>query len=273
MTTALTVAPEQILENWCEGHQEPHECWLCHDGGRLRKERDLDDPLFGKSEICICRKLNHLPGASLTPHELGLLRVPKRLQGVRLRDWRSPVGGSARPRIVAEAYCRTFPELKAKHLFLTGPAGTGKTLIACAILETVFDVHQVRGEFWTVSDMLDRFRDSFGVEDDDGRETTAEVRDHFRKVPLLVLDEIGVGDQTEWAQSQLFALVDYRYNEQLPLIVTSNVDLLRLPYRVASRLNEPSQCTRVTFAGRDQRPGTEPGLVLPFTPPVDQVTL
>ena len=66
--------------------------------------------------------------------------------------------------------------------------------------------------------------------------------------PLLVLDDLGEGQKTkegslsEWARERLFHLINYRYEKELPLIVTSKYGPDQLPSVIgeasASRLAE-----------------------------------
>jgi len=137
-------------------------------------------------------------------------------------------------------------------MFLTGTKGTGKTTLACAIARTVYERHQVRAQFWPVIDLLDRYRRTF--DQDRAVETTDDIDVQMRRVPLLVLDDYGAHKGTEWAEERLFALIDYRYREMLPTIITSNVAAMEIAERVRSRLTDVSVCQIVQFSGKDMRP-------------------
>ena len=146
------------------------------------------------------------------------------------------------------------PEIPAedlhRSLFFYGPAGTGKTVQAASILaESLFSkIHipslQVmldpesavyigdhppmfskRYMFARVPDLLQRFKRSFDRNSD---ENEGDLIDMYSQAQLLVLDDIGTEMATDWAYLTVYLIVDNRYNEMLPTIFTSNLDLSML---------------------------------------------
>ena len=55
---------------------------------------------------------------------------------------------------------------------------------------------------------------------------------------LLALDEMGAHNKTEWAEEQLFRILNRRYAEFAPTILTSNVPVKELDGRIRSRFRE-----------------------------------
>ena len=127
--------------------------------------------------------------------------------------------------------------------YITGAAGSGKTHMACAILRAYLDVHVVKCEltdfagrvvgtdyypptahFVTASGYLDSVRRGF---DGDG---TAEA---YLRSPFLVLDDLGQEVPTQWAVGEVFRLVDFRYANLLPTVITSQFPRDRLARRLA----------------------------------------
>ncbi len=53
--------------------------------------------------------------------------------------------------------------------------------------------------------------------------------------PLLIIDDLGVERNSEFAREQVFNIIDSRYRNQLPMIVTTNltVDELKNPADLA----------------------------------------
>jgi DNA replication protein DnaC len=155
-------------------------------------------------------------------------------------------------------------------LMINGPVGTGKTHAAwlataewCASTGTwprTGNVIVLR-----VTDLLDALR----PQDD---RTQVRVRD-CQAADLLVLDDLGAEKPSEWAAERLYMIVDHRYVNCMPLIVTTNYPESRLAARlsglpdgapgqavaggpgtrIASRLAE--MCTTVPMKGRDRRMG------------------
>ncbi len=77
--------------------------------------------------------------------------------------------------------------------------------------------------------------------------------DFFCKVPLLALDDLGVEKQTPWVLQELDTIVDYRYANGLPLVVTSNLPLDDIPVRIASRIQRESWCKVIEIEAPEHR--------------------
>lgn len=133
-------------------------------------------------------------------------------------------------------------------LFIEGPYGSGKTHLAAAIANTAVELG-VPTLFLTVPDLLDTLRFSY-----DDPEATFEGRfEEIRNISLLVLDDFGTQNATSWAQEKLFQIVNYRYINQLPLVVTTNLALEEIEGRISSRLQDPELVTKVEIVAPDFR--------------------
>jgi DNA replication protein DnaC len=177
------------------------------------------------------------------------MMLPAKFRDAEFAQWK-PDNGT--PRLRCQGYAAEWPPSKP-FLVLFGNKGTGKTTLACAICRRVFADWKVRGQFWPVIDLLDRYRRTFDT--DRATETLDEVDQQMRRVPLLVLDDYGAHKGTEFSEERLFALIDYRYREQKPTVITSNVGLIEMADRVRSRLTDTAVCQIVNFQGPDMRPG------------------
>ena len=176
------------------------------------------------------------------------MRIPMLHRRCIIETW-APENG--RPRRLAEEYVSVWPP--AKPLFLmTGEKGAGKTHLAAAVLRRIFEEHGKRGQFWPVIDLLDRYRATFDSER--ATETVEAIDQELRRAEVLVLDDFGANKATEWVEERLFRVVDERYRDMRPLVVTSNVGLLGLPDRVKSRFTDASVAQIAIFDGPDMRP-------------------
>lgn len=126
-------------------------------------------------------------------------------------------------------------------LLFTGPVGSGKTFLACCIANALLaDGRTVL--FAVVPDLLDQIRSTYdlgrGMEDI----TEFDIVDTARQVPLLILDDLGAHNYTDWTRNKIYSIINYRLNHQLPVIVTTNIspeDLENyLGERTTSRLLE-----------------------------------
>ncbi len=140
-------------------------------------------------------------------------------------------------------------------LLLQGGYGCGKTHLAAAIANYAVGMG-VPTLFLTVPDLLDTLR--FAYDSDD---TTFEERfDEIRNAHLLVLDDFGTQNATSWAQEKLFQIVNYRYINKLPTVITTNLALDEIEARIRSRLADPELVTRTRINAPDfRRPMDEAG--------------
>jgi DNA replication protein DnaC len=107
--------------------------------------------------------------------------------------------------------------------------------------------------FLTVPDLLDMLRFAYDSED-----TTFEARfNEIRNASLLVLDDFGTQNATGWAQEKLFQILNYRYINKLPLVVTTNLDLDQIDARIRSRLTDPQLVSTVRINAPDYRNPTD----------------
>jgi len=129
-------------------------------------------------------------------------------------------------------------------LVLMGTYGCGKTHLAAAIANR----RTSRGFpalFVLVPDLLDHLRATFNPHS----LTTFDVRfEEIRRTPFLVLDDLGTESATPWAREKLYQVFDYRYNAQLPTVITTSTPLEELDPRLASRMLDVERCTRFAIS-------------------------
>src|SRR5581483_6433833 len=80
--------------------------------------------------------------------------------------------------------------------------------------------------------------------------------DYFQRVKsieFLVLDDLGAENSTPWVNETLFQLVNYRYNNELPTIFTSNAKVDAVEDRVRSRMLDNSFTERWAIQAPDYR--------------------
>lgn len=108
-----------------------------------------------------------------------------------------------------------------KGLFLYGNFGCGKTyLIASMFNELAYKNVKSAIIFWPefLRDLKASFSSDF-----------KEKFEYIKKVPLLLIDDIGAESTTTWSRDEIFCpLMQYRMQEGLPTFFTSNLDLSML---------------------------------------------
>lgn len=111
-------------------------------------------------------------------------------------------------------YKKTYPN----GIMLTGSFGVGKTHLAAAIANRRME----RGEpvvCQTQSEILQSIRSTYGG---NGDEESAVRR--YQLVSLLIIDDMGKEQATEWAAGVMFRIIDWRYSNMRPVVITTNYD-------------------------------------------------
>lgn len=119
---------------------------------------------------------------------------------------------------------------QARSLYVVGDIGAGKTFL-CSCLCTDLVRKGQRVCWRNMSEVLREIRASFDRKDI----KEAEVIRSFVTPPVLVLDDLGKERPTEWAVEQLFAIINARYDEGKPVIVTTNYGSEDLARRLTPR--------------------------------------
>lgn len=144
-------------------------------------------------------------------------------------------------------YVDHYKDTERNSLLLVGGYGTGKTHLAAAIANKLMD-DGIPVLFDTFSGHLNKLKTEFNG----GRSVYLE---QMKNVDMLILDDIGKEKISEWSQSIMFDVINFRYEHLLPIIMTTNLknDALKsyLGGAVWSRLCE--MCSGVMTKGKDYR--------------------
>ncbi len=218
--------------------------------GYLRVDVPLGHPDFGKVRICTCRQAQVSQQVRQRLFEMSRLEELSHLtfENFQPRGRMGLLPRQADSLEQAYNHARQFAQRLNGWLLLQGGYGCGKTHLAAAIANFAVSIG-VPTLFITVPDMLDTLR--FAYNDP---EATFEQRfEQIRSAPLLVLDDFGTQNATPWAQEKLFQIINYRYINRLPLVVTTNLAERDFEERIASRLQDPELVTRARILATDYR--------------------
>jgi DNA replication protein DnaC len=136
-------------------------------------------------------------------------------------------------------FCLNFNENKNKSFLIFSHPGTGKTLITSAVVNML--VKQNKSViFKNIIDILDQIKSSYGNYNDGIDEI--KLIHGLCKTELLVLDDLGSENITNWSQEKIFKIIDKRYTDSRSTIFTTNLSLneIKATYedRIFSRLIE-----------------------------------
>lgn len=144
-------------------------------------------------------------------------------------------------------------------LLLWGSTGAGKTHQAFGAIRALTAAGC--GVHWhatTAADLYADLRPRAGVDPE-------HMLRRIMRIPLLLLDDLGAAKPSEWTEEITFRLINWRCQNRLPTIFTSNMPPVRTDQmparqavlrdkvgdRVLSRLS--GMCTAVEFTGPDRR--------------------
>lgn len=222
---------------------EDDVCPLCKGAGYVRAEVPFGDPFFARPIRCECltREIEERDFADL-----------ERLS--QLTPFKDKTFENFDPKVrgveAAFRVAKAFAQDPRGWLILHGGVGTGKTHLAAAIANWAMNNH-IRVLFAVVPDLLDHLRSTFAPSS-----TTQydELFESVRAVPLLILDDLGTENCTPWAGEKLYQIFNYRYNDMLPTVLTTNRPLERIDERILSRLKDDSLSEIVEIKADDYRP-------------------
>jgi DNA replication protein DnaC len=171
-------------------------------------------------------------------------QIPKKYFWKFLDDFKTDVSEKAQKLSgLVDTIRDTSPEKKWKGgFYFWGQTGSGKTLLASIILQELMLKYAIGGRFVDLSrQFFQRLRDSYNITDERYGET-GQILDELIKMPFLVLDDFGIQRNTEWESEMLYNLIDSRYAEEQPTIITSNLHINAYKEiahgRIYSRLQE-----------------------------------
>jgi len=138
--------------------------------------------------------------------------------------------------------CAGFPN---NNLYIWGKSGTGKTHLATAIIRGM-----PNATVYKPAHIFRKLRMKDGAEEQ-------SIIDGIAKMPVLLIDDLGVEKKTDFSISMLYEIIEQRdMNYQKGLIVTSNLSLGALAERIGddricSRL--AGMCKIIELTGEDHR--------------------
>lgn len=153
---------------------------------------------------------------------------------------------------------------KGRGLYIQGKPGVGKTHLAAGIARAVLEKHRCPVMILTMVDLLSRLRATFN---DKTGEDEAYLMRMLSMVDLLIIDDLGKENPTNWTLERIYQIIDNRYQTGKIMLITTNYSdavLIRRLSRdgeldtttaeaIVSRLHE--MCASIAMTGKDHRLG------------------
>lgn len=177
--------------------------------------------------------------------------IPKRFKNARFDNY-NPVDNHVALN-KSKNFVEDFPDTKG--LLLTGPVGTGKTHLACAIanelLRRLYSVY-----FGNAVDIMSFIKGTYSKDSDITEDEAINIMTD--KVDLFIIDDLGKENETSYTSSMLYQLINRVYENEKPIIITTNENSVELARKlrnrgqaIVSRITE--MCEPVVFKGEDWR--------------------
>ncbi len=251
IAAAVTPDPEDYID---------HETGLLHCG-KCHTHKQCRVTLFGKEKLmpctCQCRQEQIEKEEQARKEQQRLDRI-RRLKANGLQDralfaYTFEADSGTNPTMQhARRYVEHWAEVKAQGqgLLLWGSVGTGKTFAAACIANALTEqgIPVLMTNFSKILNSLS------GMFSEDKNRYLAS----FKEFDLLIIDDLGIERNSEYAQEQVYNIVDSRYLSRLPFIITTNLTLSKLKNpkdtahaRIYDRILE--RCAPVLFNGKNYR--------------------
>ncbi|MBB6452070.1 primosomal protein DnaI [Salirhabdus euzebyi] len=127
-----------------------------------------------------------------------------------------------------ERYLHDTEKGLSRGLYLYGPFGVGKTYLLGALANALAE-KEIQSLFIYMPEFVREIKSSIADS------SINQKVDRFKKVPILILDDIGSEHQSAWFRDEVLgAILQYRMMERLPVFFTSNYNLKELEIVLAS---------------------------------------
>ena len=199
-------------------------------------------------------------GRNLVPARMDLGTIPSSMRQRMTFATFDPHGNTRltehqqRNLATAKAYVQLWAQNPSGWLGLYGTYGVGKTHLAVAagierenLGDEVF--------FCTIPDLLDQLRAS---SDRDNWVRQFDLLERLKAVDMMILDEMKHRSGGPSADEKLFQIINYRYEERLPTIITSAFmveEIAETRPEIASRLQDRLVVSELLIDAPDYRQG------------------
>jgi len=202
--------------------------------------------------MCECQKL-----ARVAPLILAA-RLPRKYHHATISGMNTHTPSEKYAHQAIKRWLDEFHRRKSPWLLLFGPPGTGKTRIQCALCINLIKKHPIAPLYWSTSDLVHQSQRYMEASRDDDMEDPVDMA---KRCDLLAYDDLGAEYETKWSVDVVAEVLDSRYLNGLPTLISTNLSMDhiadRYGVRTADRIQEMAQILTLDGPSRREKPNTE----------------
>ena len=115
-------------------------------------------------------------------------------------------------------YAEKFSKDTKEGICIYGRAGNGKSHLAASLVHRLIE-RGYTAVFIEAPDLFSRIKATYGTE---GEGSEDKIMRALGRCDLLVLDDAGAEKPTDWVQEKFYQIINSRYKNNLPLVITTN---------------------------------------------------
>ncbi len=133
---------------------------------------------------------------------------------------------------LAKRYCNKWPQMKKENvgILFHGKPGRGKTFLTFCIANELLGKGVPLIAMSTLG-LLSKIKATYGKWGDAGE---VQVINSLKNASLLILDDLGAENSTTWTKEKLYEIIDSRYRNKKPMIVSTNLTLEQLKNKLTT---------------------------------------
>ena len=154
---------------------------------------------------------------------LAAARIPKRYEHCDLASYTTDFPGAnpslALAQIKASRFAQEYDPRERTGLLMIGEIGTGKTHLAVGIIKELIRSKGISCLFYDYRELLKEIQNSYSPS---VQATEFGILRPVFDTEVLVIDELGGQTTSEWVWDTVSLIINTRYNDQKPVIITTN---------------------------------------------------
>jgi len=172
-----------------------------------------------------CKYLTSFEKNNAFKKNIDLYNVPINITNAKIKDIYADDKSRTEVLKYIVTYEKSYKKENLKGLYLSGNFGSGKTYLIAALFNELAK-KEVKSAIVYYPEFLRTLKSSFSSNEDG---TFSDKYEYIRKIPLLLLDDIGAENVTAWGRDEILGtLLQYRMENNLPTFFTSNLTIEEL---------------------------------------------